>query len=57
MTTDIEFGNRGGCQTLLVLTGVTHETELSSIANPDHVPDHYVQSVDVLNQLHRAAQQ
>ncbi|RLN92535.1 hypothetical protein BBJ28_00009076 [Nothophytophthora sp. Chile5] len=52
LSTDIEFGNVGGLHTLLVLTGITHESELNSIDRAEHVPDHYVQSVDVLNQLH-----
>ncbi|CAI5715305.1 unnamed protein product [Hyaloperonospora brassicae] len=52
LSTDIEFGNAGGLHTLLVLTGITHESELGSIANAVHVPDHYVDSVDVINQLH-----
>ncbi|KAF4323700.1 hypothetical protein BBI17_001004 [Phytophthora kernoviae] len=51
LSTDIEFGNAGGLHTLLVLTGITHESELSSIDSELHVPDHYVDSVDVLNQL------
>ncbi|ETI40225.1 hypothetical protein F441_16377 [Phytophthora nicotianae CJ01A1] len=52
LSTDIEFGNAGGLHTLLVLTGITHESELGSIENALHVPDHYVDSVDVINQLH-----
>ncbi|KAF1794791.1 Nitrophenylphosphatase-like domain [Phytophthora cactorum] len=52
LSTDIEFGNAGGLNTLLVLTGITHESELGSIENALHVPDHYVDSVDVINQLH-----
>ncbi|POM69158.1 4-nitrophenylphosphatase [Phytophthora palmivora] len=52
LSTDIEFGNAGGLNTLLVLTGITLESELSSIDNEVHVPDHYVDSVDVINQLH-----
>ncbi|RLN31570.1 hypothetical protein BBJ28_00009056 [Nothophytophthora sp. Chile5] len=57
LSTDIEFGNVGGLHTLLVLTGITHESELNSIDKAEHVPDHYVQSVDVLNQLHAATLQ
>jgi 4-nitrophenyl phosphatase len=52
LSTDIEFGNAGGLSTLLVLTGITLESELGSIDNALHVPDHYVDSVDVINQLH-----
>ncbi|KAI9908061.1 hypothetical protein PsorP6_004442 [Peronosclerospora sorghi] len=52
LSTDIEFGNAGGLQTLLVLTGVTHESELGSIDNALHVPDHYVDSVNAINVLH-----
>ncbi|RMX63177.1 hypothetical protein DD238_005872 [Peronospora effusa] len=51
LSTDIEFGNAGGLQTLLVLTGITQESDLSKIDNAFHVPDHYVDSVDVINQL------
>lgn len=52
LSTDIEFGNAGGLSTLLVLTGITHESELNSIENPLHVPDFYVDSVDAINQFH-----
>ncbi|TDH64993.1 uncharacterized protein CCR75_000215 [Bremia lactucae] len=52
LSTDIEFGNAGGLNTLLVLTGITHESELNNIDNILHVPDHYIASVDVINQLH-----
>jgi ribonucleotide monophosphatase NagD (HAD superfamily) len=54
LTTDIEFGRRGGLQTLLVLTGVTHEHELASLNDPMQVPDVYVDSVNDLNTLHAA---
>jgi phosphoglycolate/pyridoxal phosphate phosphatase family enzyme len=57
LSTDIAFGRLGGLQTLLVLTGVTHESELADIELPEFVPHHYVQSVDVLNQLHKKQQQ
>ncbi|CEG49512.1 2-phosphoglycolate phosphatase [Plasmopara halstedii] len=52
LSTDIEFGNAGGLSTLLVLTGITHESELGSIVNPLHVPDYYIDSIDAINQLH-----
>ncbi|KAJ0406846.1 hypothetical protein P43SY_008868 [Pythium insidiosum] len=52
LSTDIEFGRRGGVQTLLVLSGVTHPEELSDIKEPMQVPDFVVESVDVLNHLH-----
>lgn len=52
----MQFGRVGGLQTLLVLTGVTEEKELAHIANPDQMPDHYVDSVDVINQLHLQTQ-
>lgn len=54
LSTDIEFGRRGGIKTLLVLTGVTHEHELSQIQDPFQVPDFYVDSVDDLNKHHAA---
>ncbi|KAF1315703.1 4-nitrophenylphosphatase, partial [Globisporangium splendens] len=56
LSTDIAFGRLGGLQTLLVLTGITHESELANIELPEFTPHHYVQSVDVLNQLHRQQQ-
>lgn len=52
----MQFGRVGGLQTLLVLTGVTAEKELAHIADPNQVPDHYVDSVDVVNQLHLQTQ-
>ena len=55
LSTDIEFGNAGGLQTLLVLTGITQESDLSKIDNAVHIPDHYVDSVDVINQLQAEA--
>lgn len=48
----MQFGKLGGLQTLLVLSGVTHEEQLASIDKPEHVPHHFVDSVDVLNELH-----
>ena len=40
LDTDIMFGIDGGLRTLLVLSGVTSETELQSESNSIH-PDHY----------------
>lgn len=38
LDTDIAFGKLGGLKTLLVLTGVTRETDLEKAkVNPDHV--------------------
>ncbi|TMW60887.1 hypothetical protein Poli38472_000929 [Pythium oligandrum] len=52
LSTDIEFGRRGGLHTLLVLSGITQEHELSKIKEPMQVPDFYIDSVDVLNHFH-----
>jgi ribonucleotide monophosphatase NagD (HAD superfamily) len=52
LNTDIEFGRKGGLQTLLVLTGVTHEHELNAIDHEDQYPHFYVNSVDCLNKIH-----
>ncbi|CAH0477451.1 unnamed protein product [Peronospora belbahrii] len=54
LSTDIEFGNAGGLQTLLVLTGIANESDLSNIDNANHVPDHYVDSIDAINQFQAA---
>ncbi|TYZ65420.1 hypothetical protein PybrP1_002497 [[Pythium] brassicae (nom. inval.)] len=55
LSTDIAFGRLGGLQTLLVLTGVTHEPELGSIELPEYTPHHYIQSVKALSELHQLA--
>lgn len=52
LSTDIVFGNAGGLHTLLVLTGITHESELGSIDDELQIPTSYIDSVDVINQLH-----
>ncbi|TMW60886.1 hypothetical protein Poli38472_000928 [Pythium oligandrum] len=53
LSTDIEFGRRGGVNTLLVLSGVTQESEIPHISDPAQIPDYYVDSVDAINQFHR----
>ncbi|KAG8900030.1 hypothetical protein FRC01_010283 [Tulasnella sp. 417] len=45
LDTDIIFGNKGGCSTLLVLTGVAKETDLQPEANPPVLPDYIVNSL------------
>lgn len=53
LSTDIEFGHRGGLQTLLVLTGITSEGELGGITVPEQKPDFYVPSVHTLVQMNK----
>jgi ribonucleotide monophosphatase NagD (HAD superfamily) len=53
LSTDIEFGRRGGLHTLLVLSGVTQESDLSSIQDPAQVPEFVINSVDCINQLYK----
>lgn len=45
LDTDIIFGNKGGCSTLLVLTGVAKEVDLRPEANPPVMPDFIVDSL------------
>ncbi|KIO33166.1 hypothetical protein M407DRAFT_205017 [Tulasnella calospora MUT 4182] len=45
LDTDIIFGNKGGCSTLLVLTGVAKEADLRPEANPPVLPDFIVNSL------------
>lgn len=45
LDTDIIFGNKGGCSTLLVLTGVAKEVDLRPEANPPVLPDFIVNSL------------
>jgi ribonucleotide monophosphatase NagD (HAD superfamily) len=53
LSTDIEFGKRGGLHTLLVLSGVTQESDLTTIENPTQIPDFVVDSVDAINEFYR----
>jgi len=50
LDTDILFGKRGGVSTLLVLTGVTTERDISS-PSPIAVPDYILQSLGDLTLL------
>ncbi len=51
LNTDIEFGRRGGLQTLLVLSGVTSPEGLCNIEDENQKPDFFVDSINVLNLL------
>ncbi|RHY30741.1 hypothetical protein DYB32_007294, partial [Aphanomyces invadans] len=51
LSTDIEFGRRGGLHTLLVMSGCTTYEEKAAIADEHQRPDYYVEDVDVLNAL------
>ena len=50
LSTDIIFGNEGGLQTLVVLTGVTKREELSGIQQDVMRPDSYIESFGDLAQ-------
>ncbi|CCM01985.1 uncharacterized protein FIBRA_04059 [Fibroporia radiculosa] len=45
LNTDIEFGKRGGLATLLVLTGITHESEVVGPNASTTVPDFFTNSI------------
>lgn len=45
LNTDIEFGKRGGLATLLVLTGITHESEVVGPEASSTVPDYFTNSI------------
>ncbi|THH00252.1 hypothetical protein EW026_g2240 [Hermanssonia centrifuga] len=45
LNTDIEFGKNGGLATLLVLTGITKETDISGPNASTTVPDYVTQSI------------
>ncbi|KAF0728072.1 hypothetical protein AaE_009473 [Aphanomyces astaci] len=51
LSTDIEFGRRGGLYTLLVMTGCTSYEEKAAIADEFQRPDFFVEDVNVLNLL------
>nr|CCA16472.1 4nitrophenylphosphatase putative [Albugo laibachii Nc14] len=51
LSTDIEFGRVGGLQTLLVLSGVTAESELDSSLKPEQTPHHYATSIAVISEF------
>jgi len=50
LDTDIQFGKNGGIATLLVMTGVTNETNLSN-APTESKPDYVVESLGDLHVL------
>lgn len=45
LNTDIEFGKRGGLATLLVLTGITQESEVVGPEASSTVPDYFTNSI------------
>jgi len=45
LDTDIQFGQTGGLSTLLVLTGVTHENEITGPDASPIVPDFVTSSI------------
>ncbi|KIP03289.1 hypothetical protein PHLGIDRAFT_111085 [Phlebiopsis gigantea 11061_1 CR5-6] len=51
LNTDIEFGKNGGLATLLVLTGITKESEISGPNASPTVPDYVTQSIGDLRAL------
>ncbi|CAK4103624.1 unnamed protein product [Aphanomyces euteiches] len=51
LSTDIEFGRRGGLQTLLVMSGTTTYDDKASITDEYQRPDFFVEDVNVLNGL------
>lgn len=48
LNTDIAFGKSGGLGTLLVLTGVSKESELDAASNPPVVPEFYIDKLSSL---------
>ncbi|KAG9402823.1 hypothetical protein AC1031_006368 [Aphanomyces cochlioides] len=51
LSTDIEFGRRGGLQTLLVMSGTTTYDDKATITDEYQRPDFFVEDVNVLNGL------
>ncbi|THH06255.1 hypothetical protein EW145_g4211 [Phellinidium pouzarii] len=51
LNTDILFGKQGGLSTLLVLTGITQESDLRSNAPPVAIPDFVTNSIGDLKQI------
>ncbi|KZT00721.1 2-phosphoglycolate phosphatase [Laetiporus sulphureus 93-53] len=45
LNTDIEFGKGGGLATLLVLTGITHEWEITGPNPSTTIPDYFTNSI------------
>lgn len=48
LNTDIAFGKAGGLGTLLVLTGITKESQLDAASNPVAVPEFYIDKLGSL---------
>jgi len=51
LNTDIEFGKNGGLATLLVLTGITHESEVVGPSASKTVPDYFTSSIGDLRAI------
>lgn len=54
LNTDIQFGKNGGLSTLLVLTGITAESDITGPKASPTVPDFVVQSLGDLRAADRA---
>lgn len=51
LNTDIQFGKNGGLATLLVLTGITKEAEITGPNASPTVPDYVTRSIGDLRVL------
>ncbi|KAF0688091.1 Aste57867_20252 [Aphanomyces stellatus] len=51
LSTDIEFGRRGGLRTLLVMSGTTSSDDVAKITDDHQRPDFFAEDINVLNAL------